>query len=268
MKMKKKLLGLFPLLFLVGCAQAEPVAESYRISYQGKFPTVHLDASDHVTYLMLTRYGRLDLGGELIEGDVIPGTYYENCVAYEGAAGSALPKAVFTRNGVVQEDVTFRGWYHYNGNIYPEKYESVPTEDVMQLMAIFDGPTGGSGGSGGGGGGSDVNSGYGFAFSDGSKVKGTYVGDTTEDGVTYSQYKITGQAFTEGQKFSLYDFGQDASWTIALNPWSFGDKQGTGQYWKTYLSMDTSAYTVKQSFTADIYIKLSFGNDNVYFELK
>ena len=256
--MKKKLLVLLPLLLLVGCAQSkvaslpvDPVEESKLTYDESGMPILHQDRSGQVTYLMLSKYGRIEVDGTPVAGVDVPEKYYENCFAYEAAVGTDLPVAVSTL-----ENVTFRGWYVYTNKIYPEKVEKV-TASATTVYAIFDGPTGGSGGS--------VVDGYGLIFSDGKKVGGQSLGVDSEG---YDQYLVAGYSFTAGQSFSLYDFANQASWAVDLNQWSFGDTDGTGTVWRTYLSKSSASYTVLQDFTADVYIKLKFEADNIYFGLR
>ncbi len=250
--MKKKLIALLPLLFLVGCAQTEVGASSaeYVLTYENELPVVHKDNSNYITYLKLSPYGRLSVDGSLVAGIDIPEMFYENCVAYEAAAGSTLPVAVSTL-----DDVVFRGWYQYNNNIFPDKIEKVPTTSGQCLTAIFDGPTGGSGG--------EATSGFGIIFSDGTKVCGV----KGEESEGFQQYVIYGQSFTQGQSFSLYDFSTGGKWVVDINAYSFGDANGTGTNWKNYLSKGTDSYTVLKEFTADMYLKIKMGEDNVYFGL-
>ena len=253
--MKKKLFVLFPLLFLVGCAQAKvasaPIEESDLTYDESGLPTYHLDRSGNITYLMLSKYGRAVINEQEVAGGNIESMFYENCIAYEAQVGSQLPTAVS-----VLDDVVFRGWYVYTNNIYPVKVETVPATTTT-VYAIFDGPTGGSGGT--------VTEGYGLIFSDGKKASGTSLGVDDEG---YDQYLVSNYTFTQGSSFSLYDFGSGNSWAVDLNPWSFGDTEGTGTIWKTYLSKGATSYTVLKNFTADVYIKLKYEADNVYFGLK
>ena len=251
--MKKKLFSLLPLLFLVGCAQpqvaSEPVQEMF-VTYEQEMPVIHRDGSGNVTYLMLSKYGRIQVGDQLVAGVDVPEKFYENCVAYEAAVGSDLPVAVSTL-----DDVVFRGWFKYTNKIYPEKVEKVVAGENT-VYAIFDGPTGGGGGV--------VTEGYGFKFSDGTKVAAVD-GGLNPDGLP--QYSITNYTFTAGKSFALYDFGADTTWVVDINPWSFGGTD-TAPKWNTYISKGTDSYTVLQTFTADVYIVLVYGSDNVYFGLK
>ena len=252
--MKKKLMILFPLLFLVGCAQTNIASEPINdlvLTYEEGLPTIHRDRSGQVTYLMLSRYGRVEVQGELVAGVDVPEKFYENCVAYEAAVGSDLPVAVSTL-----DNVNFRGWYTYTNKIYPEKVEKVQANETT-VYAIFDGPTGGGGGV--------VTEGFGIKFTDGTKVGGLDQG-TDQEG--YQQYLISNYTFQQGKAFALYDFSTDATWTVDVNPWSFGDTDGTNTVWKTYLSKTDASYTVLQTFTADVYIKIKMGQDNIYFGLK
>lgn len=249
--MKKKLFVLLPLFFLTACTVEAPETEHYNFETYGA-PVVRLDESNHVTYLSMSKYGRLSLDGDLIEGVNVPGLFLENTVAYEAAAGSVLPDAVSTI-----DNVTFRGWFTYKNNIYPEKVTNVPMNSGEILYAIFDGPTGGGGGI--------VTEGFGLKFTDGTTVGASHIGMNDEG---FDEYLVSNYSFEAGKSFSLYDFENDVTWVVDLNPWSFGDTAGTGTLWKNYLSKGASTYTVLQSFKADVYIKIKLNADNVYFGLK
>lgn len=249
--MKKKLIVLLPLFFLTACTVETPKEEHYSFETYGA-PVVRLDSSSHVTYLSMSRYGQLSVDGDLVVGVNVPELFLENTVAYEAAAGSVLPEAVST-----VDSVTFRGWYTYKNNIYPEKVTNVPMNSGEILYAIFDGPIGGGGGV--------VTEGYGLKFSDGTKVSASHIGMNDEG---YDEYLVSNYSFEAGKSFSLYNFENDATWAVDLNPWSFGDTAGSGTIWKQYLSKGATAYTVLQNFRADVYIKLKYEADNVYFGLK
>lgn len=264
--MKKKIITLFPLLFLVGCAQVKDVApvssgEDTIVTYENDLPTIHRDGSGVITYLMLSKYGRAVINDQEIAGVDVPEKFYENCVAYEAAVGTDLPEAVSTL-----DDVVFRGWYYYKNNIYPEKITKVQAASGP-VYAIFDGPTGGSGGGGGGGGGGGTTIGYGLKFTDGTEYHATYNGQDEATG-TFEEYSILNASFTTGKSFQLFDFGQNAGWVIDVDGWSFGGTSASDTKWMTYLAKGASTYTVLKDFTADIYIKLKFEQDNIYFGLK
>lgn len=255
--MKKKSLILFPLLFLMGCSQSEIASSEFSLTYENNVPVIHRDASGNITYLMMSRYGRIYYNEQLVAGGNIEEKYYENCFKYEAAAGSALPEAVFYKDGEVKEDVEFRGWYVYTNKVYPEKVTSVPTAIETTVYAIFDGPTGGSGGV--------ITEGYGIKFTDGTKVLATKLGETDHQG--REQYLISNYSFTAGKAFALYDFAENKTWTIDLDPYSFGGTDAAPT-WSQYLSKSTESYTVLKSFTADVYIKLKYQDDQIYIGLK
>ncbi len=281
--MKKKLLALIPLLFLAGCGaqnvQPEPEIEpeeNFSVTYalRSNLPTVHTRAGSgsHITYLMMSPYGQIEINGEKVKGGDYEPKFYENCIIWESEAGGALPAASTVSSELY--GVTFRGWFQYNDNIYPDKLEVVPAVNGSQVFAIFDGPTGGGGssgsggGSGGGsqGGGGVVTTGYGFYFENSGKtVQATYKGKNFEDKEEYLAERVS---FEAGDVFSLYDFSNGAKWIVAPNPYSFGDTTGSGLGSGQYLTIGTGAYTVKQSFVADVYIQLQMNNDTIYFELK
>ena len=139
---KKLALLILPLMGVVGCAASQIAFEPF-IDQAKNVPTIHMSNSEHTTYLMLTRYGYLELDGEKVVGGKIPERYFENTVAFMADEGEALPEAKSTVAGAI-----FRGWAYYSpdsveGN--PEYLTKVPAVANLALKAIFDGPTGGGG---------------------------------------------------------------------------------------------------------------------------
>lgn len=275
--MKKQLLTLIPLFFLVGCNGAKtPVQQvidnNYSVTYtfDTQLPTVHtkrLGSGSHITYLMMSAYGQIEINGEKVKGGDYEPKFYENCIIWESEPGDPLPAYETVSSELY--GVTFRGWFQYNDNIYPDKLETVPATSGTQVFAIFDGPTGGSGnqggGSGGQGGGAVVTTGYGFKWESGKTVQAEYKGKNMDDKDEYVAYSVS---FAEGDVFSLYDFSNGATWAVNPNPYSFGDTAGTGLVSGQYITIGTGAYTALKAFTADVYIQLQMGNDTIYFELK
>ena len=157
----KKILSLILASFLLsGCAamnansvKEAPVEESKLVvSYENRLPTVRSGNSDFTTYLMLSNYGYLDIGGEEVHGVVIEDMFYEHTVAWKAEPGTPLPNASQVKTSV--NGATFRGWAYYdedNDHVFPDYYENVPVKEGLALKAIFDGTSGGGGGGGGGG---------------------------------------------------------------------------------------------------------------------
>lgn len=277
--MKRTLLTLIPLFFLVGCSGSkvpvEPVNEqspySVTYTYEDKLPTVHtrrLGSGSHITYLMMSPYGQIDIDGVKVKGGDYEPKFYENCIIWESEPGEPLPAASSVSSELY--GVTFRGWYQYNDNVYPDKLETVPAVSGSQVFAIFDGPTGGSGNSGGGSGGSQgggeiITTGYGFKWESGKTVKAEYKGKNMDNKDEYVAYSVS---FEAGDVFSLYDFSNGNTWAVNPNPYSFGDTTGSGLGHSEYLVLGTAAYTALKAFTADVYIQLQMNNDSIYFELK
>ena len=153
--MKKKFLLALPLLLLVSCSQAAVELEVQEtkqfipyISYEKELPVLHLEESTHVTYLMLSQWGRVDVNGTPTAGGNYEEAWANNCFKLEANPGTALPVATS-----ILDNVVFKGWALYNDNIYPEYQTTVPATSGTKLCAIFEGPLGGGGSSGGGGGG-------------------------------------------------------------------------------------------------------------------
>ena len=287
--MKKKLLVLIPLLFLAGCGASskggmsrtnveKPILNEetqFVITYafRSNLPTVHTRAASgsHITYLMMSPYGQIDIDGTKVQGGDFEAKFYENCIIWESEPGGALPAASSVSSTLY--GVTFRGWFQYNDKVYPDKLETVPAENGSQVFAIFDGPTGGGGNQGGGGGqgggsqggGTVVTTGYGFYWENSGKtVQATYKGRSDYGKDEYVAYNVS---FAAGDEFSLYDFSNGAKWVVNPNLWSFGGSD-TAPTYQNYITIGDASYTAKQTFTADVYIQLDFGNDTVYFELK
>lgn len=283
--MKKQLLTIISLIFLAGCANRgtsqalNPTSNveenhiSVTYTHETKLPTVHtrLGSGSHITYLMMSPYGRVEISGEKIMGGDYEPKFYEHCIIWESEPGAPLPAAETVSSTLY--GVTFRGWYQYNDKVYPDKLETVPAASGTQVFAIFDGPTGGGGSSGGGGGssggggsqgggGTVVTTGYGFYFSDGRTVQATYNGESygKQEYVAYSV------SISEGSEFSLYDFSNGAKWVVSPNPYSFGGTEASPTF-SNYITVNASSYVAKQTFTADVYIQLLFGADTIYFEL-
>ena len=146
---KRNLLVLLPLFALVSCAQTDVLEAAYLISNRDGLPTIAKSATaEHSTYLMMSRYGYLSIGGEDIYPGVIADKFIENVIEWKTEAGGDLPSVSSVHSTV--SGVTFRGWAQYNGNVYPDYLDKVPSVSGQFVYAIFDGPTGG-GGSGGGG---------------------------------------------------------------------------------------------------------------------
>ena len=167
--MKKLLLTIASLFLLASCATAtadkgfqdvvEP-KESVTLSEEVKPVVVYGErsaaiyprgASTHTTYLMLSRYGTIEVNGTPVAGGTVSQLYYEHTYEWKAEPGTPLPVASSTVPGA-----TFRGWAYYdedNDNVFPDYYENVPVKANLALKAIFDGTSAGGGGGGGGGGG-------------------------------------------------------------------------------------------------------------------
>ena len=150
--MKKKFLFVLPILMLASCNEPAIKQEVEQfvpyVTYEEELPVLHFTPkATHVTYLMLSQWGRVDVNGTPTAGGKWEEAWAHNCFKLEADAGATLPTATSA-----VDNVTFRGWAVYNDNIYPEYVTTVPATSGTKLYAIFDGPTGGGGGGGGGGG--------------------------------------------------------------------------------------------------------------------
>ncbi len=156
--MKKNILvALLPLVMLTSCSTS-----SYGMGHKSNapcyvgnepIPTVRASANaTHVTYLMMSRYGYLNVENEQGELVKVKGTTYEEkfleyAIKYESEPNAALPAIKDVGSDV--DGATFRGWAQYNDNVYPDYLSKVPSVSGQCVYAIFDGTN--PGGSSGGG---------------------------------------------------------------------------------------------------------------------
>ena len=178
----------------------------------------------------------------------------------------------------------FLRWVAYNDDGNLTEYIKVPGYDNKILYAWFSGGNGGgvvSGDTGGNGQtapsvpGEDTppstgdlpTTGYGFKFSDDKYIQAVHT--NSFDG--FEQYVINNKTFTQGQEFQLYNFEKKEGWVVSIDSYSFGGDSATSETWKQYILLDTQSFTYKvlQDFNIDsIYIKLKFGEDQIYFQLE
>ena len=213
--------------------------------------------------------------------DKIPELFLEHVMEYKGKVGDLLPTDKEVTSSV--KGSKFAYWTAYNNDGKLTNYIKVPGYDKKILYAyFFDGKGGYPSGDSG-----EVEpvtpptpaeytpssvgtlpaSGYGFKFGDGSFMEAVRTGDN--DG--FQQFVINYRAFTKDQTFQLCDFSKEnAVWTVDVDPYSFGGDSKESVNWKEYLVHDTYEhnYKVVKDFNAEsIYIKLKYGEDQLYFQL-
>lgn len=151
--MKKNLvfIALVSSLLLTGCNKTQySMSAKYTFVEENGIPTVYAPGEGtHTTYLMMSRYGYLDIDGHVTTGVTVPEKFYEYCIAWKTEPNGTLPTADQVKSYV--SGATFRGWAQYNGNTYPEYLTDVPSVSGQAVYAIFDGSSSGGGGGGGGG---------------------------------------------------------------------------------------------------------------------
>ena len=158
---KKLLLALLPLVMLTSCSLGKTGGMGRKsmdpvLTGNDPIPTVSASASaSHVTYLMMSRYGYLNVVDESGANQKVFGQTYEEkfleyAIKWESEPNGDLPQlkdVASTVNGA-----TFRGWAQYNDNVYPDYLSKVPSVSGSCAYAIFDGTdAGGNSGEGGGG---------------------------------------------------------------------------------------------------------------------
>ncbi len=143
--MKKKLLFVLPLIAAFtacGVDEAENIVSRYRIENVNGLPTVYnLGTGGHVTYLMMSRYGYLDLDGTKTYGETVPEKFLEYAISWNTNPNGDLPEKEVVKSKV--SGSTFRGWAKYLDNTYPDYLTKVPTLSGECVYAIFDGESGG-----------------------------------------------------------------------------------------------------------------------------
>ncbi len=227
-------------------------------------------------YLVFGEYGLYQ--GNPVNSN-IESLFLEHAIELDAKVGDLLPNDQVTS---VVNGSHFVSWISYNNDGKLTEYLKVPGYENMILYASFSGGQGGGqGGSSGGGGevvpiipgeykestvGTLPTFGYGFKFSDGSYMDAV----RTNDDNGFSQYLINHRIFKKDQVFQLYDFENNAGWTVDIDPYSFGGNSSESTNWKTYISHNYSDHTYKvlKDFNAEsIYIKLKYGEDQIYFQL-
>lgn len=144
--MNKKILFTIIPLFILSSCQGVDAFKPY-LSEENNLPTIHLDASNHVTYLLLSPFGSIENYEGISTKGKVSEKFYENTVVLNAAAGTLLPDATQVVSSV--NGATFRGWAYYdenNENVWPDYYTQVPTANELALKAIFDGAEGEGGG--------------------------------------------------------------------------------------------------------------------------
>lgn len=214
----------------------------------------------------------------------IAALFLEHAMELEAKVGDELPGKDDVTSNVT--DSKFITWTAYNNDGKLTEYLKVPGQQNKILYASFSGGNGGgsSGHSGGGGQidpptpgeyspsttGALPTTGYGFKFSDGSYMDAVRVENSDEG---HEQYLIKHRKFVKDQVFQLCDFGSGATWTVDLDPYSFNGNSDMSTAWMSYILRDTSdpanmKYIALQDFNVEsIYIKLKYGEDEVYFQL-
>ena len=231
-------------------------------------------------YLVFGQYGKYE--GELVNTNE-ESLFLEHVKKVENAVvGSDLPGKDKVTSSVSGSE--FKTWVMYKNDGKLTEYTKVPAIDNAILYATFFGGQGGGsqGGGGSSGGGGSVTpdeftpstaeeatgTGYGFKF---FGTHETYMaGEEAEEFDGFQQFKFANRAFKKNQEFALYDFASHGTWTVPLDKYSFGGSESHPEEWKKYLSRadDESRYTVLQDFNAsEIYIKIKYGQDQVYIAL-
>ena len=281
---KKLMLLVLPLLALASCGKAELVndeivvneetfelkieeKDSFDIYYEDGLPHISRAGSSHVTYLMMSPFGSLNVAGANVKGEVSE-KFYENTIIWEAEAGTPLPSSASEVVSSVP-GATFRGWAYYSEDseeIFPDYYKTVPNQNGLALKAIFDGTSSGGGGDTPTPTPTPTQTGFGIYFTAERIIYGVAKG-TNMDG--RDEYYCASVDFEAGDKFKIYDFANKVAFIddFAFNPWSFGSA-GNGANIATYLQGSGDAWEALRSFKADVYVQLKYQDNAIYFELK
>lgn len=218
------------------------------------------------TYLVLGEYG-LYKGNK---GNDIASLFLENTIVYEANSGSILPGKDDVTSSV--NNSVFEHWQAYEGDGSTKEYTTVPDTNSKILYAVFSGGSGSGSSSSGdsdtptpGGGDTLPTSGYGLLFTDNSYALGTLLTELDPQG--RPQYLISNYQFYVNDEFKIYDFANKSGWVENLEGYSFGGSSETDTEWTSYLDKGTNSYTVKVDFKANVYLKLAWNNNGIYFGL-
>ena len=106
--------------------------------------------------------------------------------------------------------------------------------------------------------------GYGIKFVGGA----SYVGvDAGTDVQARPQYSLEAIHFPEGARFTIYNFGTKTGWVENIEGYSFGGENGESENWKSYVEISDEEYIALVEFTADIFLKIAYENNSIYFGL-
>ena len=261
--MNKRLLFILPLIAtLASCGEAASEVFTPYIGEVDGIPTVFRANTTHITYLMMSPFGSLNIEGAPVKGKVTS-KFYENTITWVAEPGSALPTKDEVESSV--DGASFRGWAYYDpdkSDVVPDYYTVVPATSGLALKAIFDGTNASGGGSGGGD--TPIATGYGLMFGDGTYKVGTHV-DPNEG---YEQYLVENVSFKSGVTVQLYNFDKSEGWIVDINPYSFNAK-GDANVIAQYLQQsDATHWVAMKDFTCSgVYIQLKYQADRVYFGL-
>ena len=215
-----------------------------------------------------------------VVGTNVEALFLEHAMEYSAQVGDKLPTAEDVTSSV--SNSKFVAWISYNNDGKLTEYTLVPGYQNKILYASFSGGSGSDSSNNHAGGGITdpitegdyeasssgalPTSGYGFKFSDDTYMAAVRTNDDND----FNQYLIKHKAFSTGQTFQLYDFATAAGWTVSIDPYSFGGDSDVSTNWKSYLIHDSTnhVYKVVQDFNVEsIYIKLKYGEDQIYFQL-
>ena len=134
---------------------------------------------------------------------------------------------------------------------------------VVSETAISHGTEPGGGGEGGGGTGE---TGFGIVRAESLAAAADPANLQFVKGVEHEkspdgkdQWLISAQSFTTGNVLALYDFKNATRWTPKI------DNENIGEY--ITVDAEHSLWSVNKAFTADIYVKLQYNNDSVWFQI-
>lgn len=202
-------------------------------------------------YLVLGPNGRYE-GNKM---DDYASKYLENTYVGVFNIGDSLPGGE-----KVTSVVTGSSFSHWVNRDTTETVSVVPAEDSVLVAVFVDGdganrpePS------------KDIpEEGFGFLFQAPAGGKPRYALGVDE-GVDYQQRPqkhVPNMSFYKDEKFQLYDFKRAAGWTVPL------EAACLDGHVDEYLLRNGDWYEVLKDFNAkDIYIKLSYGNDELYMGL-
>ena len=109
--------------------------------------------------------------------------------------------------------------------------------------------------------------GYALKFLNGSEQSYPLVADG-KDLQNRDQFFGDNIQFTKDDQFTIVNLDNQDQFAPNVEGWSFGGDSEESKKWQQYIAKDDDCYYVGQDFLADVFVKLSWGDDLIMFNLE